>query len=102
MTSKDAKKTEVTLWVGCRRKGGRVGRKPLEAGTKEHFHQVRQDWLLAEKEMTIKRDEREKEDGRARISIKGLASVLLWIFRDTGLQITKQVLALSLGIQKHQ
>lgn len=97
MTSKDAKKAEVTLWVGCRGKGGRVGRMPLEAGTKEHFHRVRQDWLLAEKETMIKRDESEKEDGRAKISIKGLASVLLWTFRDTGLQIIKQALALSLG-----
>lgn len=96
MTSKDAKKTEVTLWVGCRGKGGRVERKPLEACTKERFHPVRQDWLFAEKE-TIKRDEGEKEDGRARISIKGLTSVFVWIFRDTGLQITKQVLALPLG-----
>lgn len=58
---------------------------------------MRQDWLLAEKETMIKRDESEKEDGRAKISIKGLASVLLWIFRDTGLQIIKQALALSLG-----
>lgn len=97
MTSKDAKKTEVTLWVGCRGKRARVGRKPLEAGTKKYFHLVRQDWLFAEKGTTIERDESEKEDGRARISIKGLASVLLWILRDTGLQITKQALALSLG-----
>lgn len=91
------KKAEVTLRVGCRGKRGRVGRKPLETGTKERFHRVRQDWLLAGKEMAIKRDESEKEDGRARIFIKGLASVLLWIFRDTGLQTIKQALALSLG-----
>lgn len=90
------KRWKSLFGLAAEEKGGRVGRKPLEAGAKEHFHLVRQDWLFAEKE-TIKRDESEKEDGWARISMKGLTSVFLWTFRDTGLQITKQMLALSLG-----
>lgn len=97
MTSKDAKKAEVTLWVGCRGKGGQGWKEASRRRYKGAFSSGEKNWLLAEKETTIGREESEKEDGRARISIKGLASVLLWIFRDTGLQITKQALALSLG-----
>lgn len=96
------KKAEVTLWAGCKGKGGRVEKEASRSRYKGAFSSGETNWLLAGKETRIERDENEKEDSRARISIKGLTFVLLWIFRDTGLQITKEELALSLGIQKHQ
>lgn len=82
-----SEKTEISLWIGCKGKWGQGQKEASRSRYKGAFSQGETRLIPVETE--IKRGESEMEEDMARISVKDLAFVLVWISRDTCLKITK-------------